>query len=101
MSLLKEAVEMLVLDERTYDQEGVEVIAPTRHKTAAALAAQFIKMAEQQSGGGTAKGAELLAKKFAAEFHRAMVAEIDDQVKMKNMKSYHEYGEAGTFHRKA
>ena len=97
--LLREAIEML--PERTYDQEGVEVIEPTRHKTAAKMAAQFIGLAEKQAGGGTAEGAELVAKKYAAAFHQALIAEIDDQLKMKNMKTYHAHGEAGSFHRTA
>ena len=100
MSLLKEAVE-LISEARTFDQEGVEVIPQTQHTTAAKMANELLRHAEKKSGAGTPEGAELLAKKMAAAFHKALVQEIEDIVKMKSMKRYTHYGEAGSFHRTA
>ena len=100
MSLLKEAVEMLT-EARTFDQEGVEIIPQSKRTTAAKMANELVQHAEKKSGSGTPEGAEVLAKQMAAAFHQALVKEIEDVIKMKSMKRYTHYGEAGTFHRTA
>ena len=98
MSLLQDALDMMMTEERVVTGE---VISPSKHATAAKMAVELVRHAEKQSGSGTPEGAEVLAKKMAAAFHKALVEEIDEVIRMKSMKRYTHYGEAGSFHREA
>ena len=97
MSLLKEALDMMT-EERVVTGE---VITPSKQKTAAQIAKELVRHAEKKSGSGTPEGAEVLAKKMAAAFYQELVKEIEDDIRMKSMKRYTHYGEAGSFHRTA
>lgn len=62
--------------------EAQELMPRSPFKKADALGREFVKMAMERSSDNP----ELMAKKIAANFHKAMVAAIDEDLKFRQMK---------------
>lgn len=67
--------------------EKQELLPRTPHRKAEDLGKEFVKLAIKQFGkGDSTYNPEVHAKKIAANFHKAMVAAIDDDLKYRKMK---------------
>lgn len=67
--------------------ERSELMPRTRSNKAGKLADEFINLAIKHYGDGNASyDADVMAKKLAAEFHKTIVAAIDENLKHRHMK---------------
>lgn len=79
--------------ERTFDAATGEVIDDSPHDAARMIAKQIVQAAQSKASEGY--GPDVVAKKMAQNFHQALLAAIEEELKMSKAKQYSEYGPSG------
>jgi len=79
--------------------EAEAVVLPrTETPHAEKLAKEFVDMAIRRYGkGDETYNPEVVAKKLASNFHKAMLQAIDEELKYRRIKRVSPYGEEGSF----